>query len=308
MDRGPPRSHHRGIKWQPWSGGHGVVMSTTSFEGVRTIRFAGIDVPRIGYGTMRLPGRDVWGPPEDRTEAVAVLRRAVELGVRLIDTSWYYGPYVADELLREALYPYDGLQIVTKLGGSRRPDKSWHPAITPRELREACERQLRALGVECVAACHLRWMDDGSTTFEDALETMCQLKEEGKIGGVGVSTVTLDQLDSALNRTVVVSVSNAFSFVNRDDIPVLRRCEERGIPYLPYFPLAEGTVNRNAALAEVARAVGASTAATALAWLLATSPVTVPIPGTRSVRHLEENVTAGDLQLSAEQLHVLDTA
>lgn len=257
---------------------------------------------------MRLPGPDVWGPPADRLTALAVLQRAVELGVRLIDTSWYYGPYVADELLREALHPYDGLQIVTKLGGSRKPDKSWFPAITPHELREACEAELKALGVETVACCHLRWEDNGETTFDEALDTMLELRQEGKIGAIGVSAVSLKQVDAALERTDIVSVSNPYSFVDRSDLPVLRRCTERGIPYLPFFPLGVGSVVRNEALSAVAHELGASTAATALAWLLATSPVTIPIPGTSSLAHLEENIGAGSLELSRDQLARLDAA
>ncbi len=273
-----------------------------------TIQFAGVEVPRIGYGTMRLPGPGVWGPPRDRDAAITVLRRAVELGVRVVDTAWYYGPDVADELVREALHPYDGLQIVTKLGGSRGPDKSWLPALTPAELREGCERDLRLLGVDSVAACHLRWVDTDATTFDEALDTLCRLQDEGKIGAVGLSSVTLEQLDAARERTDIVCVSNSYSYVDRSDAPVLGRCAELGIPYLPFFPLGVGSVRRNEVLASVASELEASPVATAIAWLLATSPVTLPIPGTTSVAHLEENVAAGSLTLTPEQLQRLAAA
>lgn len=260
----------------------------------------GRQVPRLGFGAMRLPGRGVWGPPADRDAAVAVVRRAYELGVRVIDTAWYYGPDVANEIIVEALGPVpEDLVLVTKLGGARGEDKSWRPALTPDELRAGCERDLRVLGVEAVPVCHLRWMDDAGVSFDAALAAMLDLRDEGKIEHIGLSNVTLDQLDAARDVTPVASVSNPYSVDDRTDEPVLERCVEQGIPYLPFFPLAVGKVARRDPVAQAAAQLGASPVQVALAWLLARSPVIVAIPGTSSVAHLEDNVAAADLALPA---------
>lgn len=277
------------------------------------VTLAGRRVPRFGYGTMRLTGPGIFGPPADRDEAVRVLRRAVELGVRVIDTAWYYGPYVAEEILREALTPYpEDLVIVSKLGGARRDDGSWYSALSPDELRTGCEHDLRLLGLETVPVTHLRWMDNDATDFAGALETMRQLQLEGKIGRIGLSNVTLEQIKQAGSEIEIATVSNSYSVLSRDDDDVVSYCEHEGIPFLPFFPLAAtptagGTgVRRSERVAEIAGRHGATTSQVALAWLLARSPTIVPIPGTSQVNHLEENLAAADLSLTATDLHQLD--
>lgn len=221
-----------------------------------------VRVPRFGVGTMRLTGPGIWGPPRDRDEALRVLRRAYELGVRVVDTAWYYGPSVAHQLVAEALSPYpDDLLLVTKLGGRRSPDKAWHPALLPHELRAGCEEDLRLLGVDCVPVTHLRWMaGQEGTSFEDALGTLIELRDEGKIRRIGLSSVTLEQLDLARRSTEVVTVSNSYSVGERGDDPVVDRCAGLGIAYLPFFPLAMGRVGRVDAVAAVADELGASAA------------------------------------------------
>ncbi|GAA1819924.1 oxidoreductase [Planosporangium flavigriseum] len=272
-----------------------------------TVRLADCDVPRLGYGAMRLPGPRVWGPPRDRDEALAVLRRAVELGVRVIDTAWYYGPDVANELIAAALRPYpEELVLVTKLGGARRDDGSWYAAVTAAELRAGCERDLRVLGLEAIPVVHLRWMDQPDVRFEDALGTTLDLRAEGKIQRIGLSNVTLDQLEQALAVTDVATVSNQYGLGLRDDQPVLDRCAAAGIPYLPFFPLLAGGGGADDRLAAVAVRHGATPTQVALAWLLARSPVMLPIPGTSRVAHLEENLAAGGLKLTEEDLAQLE--
>jgi len=279
---------------------------TVAAAGTTTI--GDLTVPRFGYGTMRLTGPGIWGPPADRDEAVRVLRRAVELGVRVIDSAWYYGPETAHQLVREALWPYpDDLVLVTKLGGARRADKSWYSALTPELLRKGCEDDLRLLGLEAVPVTHLRWMgDDSGVDFDEALSTMLQLQKEGKIERIGLSSVSLDQLDTARTQAEIVTVSNLYSVGQRKDDPVLDRCTEAGIAYLPFFPLAMGKVGRESVVAAVAERLGASATTVALAWLLHRSPIMLPIPGTSQIGHLEENVRAVDLVLGADDLAELD--
>lgn len=276
-----------------------MVEGQPSARSAGTVRLAGRDVPRLGYGAMRLPGPRVWGPPPDRHAAVAVVRRAVELGVRVIDTAWYYGPEAAHQILAEALRPYpDDLVLATKLGGARRDDGSWYADLTPTALRAGCERDLRLLGLDAVPVTHLRW-DATSVPFEDALGTLLELQGEGKIQHLGLSNVSLEQLEVGRTQTEIVSVSNAYSFVDRSDDPVVDRCTELGIPYLPYFPLAVGEVGAQDALVRAAEQLGSTPAQVALAWLLGRSPLMLPIPGTRSAAHLEENVAAAALRLPA---------
>jgi len=269
-------------------------------------------VPRFGYGTMRLTGPGIFGPPADRDEAVRVLRQAVELGVRLIDTAWYYGPFVAEEIVREALAPYpDDLLIVTKLGGARGDDGSWYADLTPQGLRAGCEHDLRLLGLETIPVTHLRWMDNDAASFPEALDAILTLQREGKIRHVGLSSVSLEQLDLAAQQVPVATVSNQYGLFERSDDPVVESCESRGIPYLPFFPLVASPAggpapDRAEVVARIAARHGATESQVALAWLLARSPVILPIPGTSKVAHLEENLAAADLLLSAEDLAALD--
>ena len=226
----------------------------------------------------------------------------------MIDSAWYYGPEAAHQLVREALWPYpDDLVLVTKLGGARRADKSWYSALTPELLRKGCEDDLRLLGLEAVPVTHLRWMgEDSGVEFDDALGAIMELQQEGKIERIGLSSVSLDQLDAARARTDIVTVSNLYSVGQRADDPVLDRCTEAGIAYLPFFPLAMGKVGRESVVASVAERLGTTATTVALAWLLQRSPVMLPIPGTSKVAHLEENVAAVDLVLTPDDLAELE--
>ena len=254
------------------------------------ISIAGRTVPRMGFGAMRLVGPDR-GEPIDRAATLAVLRRAVELGVRVIDTAWYYGDNVVNRLIAEALRPYPAdLVLATKLG-ARLAGGGLAYAYGPGELREANDRDRTVLGVDTVALTHLRWggADDtyGGVTFDDAFDTMLAMRAEGRIGHIGLSNVTLDQLRRAHARGPIASVSNMFSYANQADTPTLEYCAERGIHYLPYGPLGYGTAGDPPAPR------GFTPSQAQLAWLLARSPVTVVIAGTSSVKHLEENIAAG---------------
>lgn len=275
------------------------------------IRVGDLSVPRLGFGAMRLPGPGVWGPPTDRAEAVRVVRRAVELGVRAIDTAWYYGLDVANEIIAAAIRPYhDDLVLITKLGGARRDDRSWYAAITPEELRAGNERDRRVLGLDAVPITHLRWMEQAAVPFDEALGAMVEMRKEGLIERIGLSNVSLAQLETALAITDIVSVSNHFGPTHQVDAPVLARCEQDGIAYLPYFPLAAGAVAAseqaaNEALHAVAAKHGVSAAQVSIAWLLARSPVILPIPGTSRVAHLEENVAAAALTLDANDIELI---
>lgn len=292
--------------------------STSPAAAAGTLVLGGQVVPRLGYGAMQLPGRGVFGPPPDHDGAVATVRRAVELGVRVIDTAWYYGPHVSNPLLREALEPYpEDLVFVTKLGGKRGARGSWLPALSPAELREGCETDLRELGVDHVPIAHLRWMDEATgVDFADALGALVELRDEGKIGAIGLSNVDLGHLDTARSITEIATVSNSYGMLSRDDEPVLRRCSAEGIAYLPFFPLGSagmpgmpgaGGAGKNPAVAALATGLGISPVALQIAWLLAHSTSTVPIPGTRSVGHLEENVAAAAVRLSPDDLALLDS-
>lgn len=276
-----------------------------------TVTVGGREVPRLGFGAMRLPGPGVWGPPRDHAEAVRVLRRAVELGVRVIDTAWYYGPEVAHLLIAEALHPYPAdLVLVTKLGGRRTEDRHWHAAIRPDELRAGCEADLRLLRIDSIPVTHLRWMDSDApadASFDDALATMLDLQREGKIEHIGLSSVSEAQLDRALEATPIVTVSNLYSVHQRRDDAMVDRCTRGGIAYLPFFPLDMGRLADPAdAVARVAQRHGVSPVRVGIAWLLARSPVMLPIPGTSSVAHLEDNVAAAELQLTDDDLAELD--
>lgn len=276
---------------------------------------AGRPVNRIGFGAMQLPGPGVFGPPKDKDAAIAVLRRAVELGVNHIDTAQFYGPDVSNELIREALHPYsEDLSIVTKVGARRDGEGNWVPAQTPQELREDVEANLRTLGLEQIAAVNLRRMDehDGHDVvpIEDQLSELAALRGEGKIGGIGVSTVGLDAVNLATEEAEITCVQNAFSLVDQSDAAVLERCAAAGIAYVPYFPLGSAFPNMpkvvdDPRVQEIAAAHDVTPAQIGLAWLLARSPNILLIPGTSSVAHLEENLAVGAIHLSEEDLAIL---
>ena len=274
-----------------------------------TVSVGDLVVPRMGFGAMRLTGPGISGPPADRDEAIQVVRRAAELGVGVFDCSWYYGPYAAHEVVADALYPYaPDVVLVTKLGAARGRDGSWHPALTPEELRAGNEVDLRLLRLDSIPVTHLRWADNSSATFEDALGAMLDLQGEGRIQRIGLSAVTAAQLDVAMRHTEVVTVSNVYSVFDRRDDAVLERCEREGIAYLPWFPLGGGSVPRGTAVRaydavrEIADRRRLTEAQVALAWLLHRSPVILPIPGTSRVAHLDENVAAASVVLTGGEL------
>jgi aryl-alcohol dehydrogenase-like predicted oxidoreductase len=277
-------------------------------------------VRRIGFGAMQLPGPGVFGPPRDHDEAVRVLRRAVELGVNHIDTAQYYGPDVSNQLIREALYPYpDDLAIVSKVGGRRDDTGAWLPAQTPAELRAGVEDNLRTLSIDHLTAVNLRRMDehdDGDgpqVPLDDQLAEMVRLRDEGKIAGIGVSTVSAEQLDHAMRMTEIACVQNAFSLVDQRDADVLDRCTAAGIAYVPYFPLGSAFPNmrkvvEQPAVQAVAQRRGVAPSQVGLAWLLARADNVLLIPGTSSVAHLEDNVAIGDVTLDSDDLAELASA
>ncbi len=272
----------------------------------------------MGYGAMRLPGKDVWGEPADPDNARRVLRRAIELGINFIDTAWFYGPYVANRLIFEALHPYpQDLVIACKLGGGRGPSGAWTPAARPEELRRGAEDDLRTLHLDRLHIVHLRYRKDSGVPFLESLDALIALQAEGKIRHLALSCVDAQQLASALSRTPIVAVQNLYSVAGggrgklaqlahaevADPDAVLDLCTARGIAFLPFFPLAVGRVSQgNRALAAIAQRHGASEAQIALAWLLARSPVMLPIPGTGSIAHLEENWGARRIALSPQDL------
>jgi pyridoxine 4-dehydrogenase len=290
-------------------------MDTFRFSG----SLAGRTVARIGFGAMQLPGPGVFGPPRDREEALAVLRRAVELGVNHIDTAQYYGPDVANELIHDALHPYpEDLLLVSKVGGRRDAQGSWLPAQTPAELRSGVEDNLRTLDIEQLGAVNLRRIDDEHpgtqpVPLEDQLAEMVALRDEGKIAGVGISSAPLDEVETAIETAGIVCVQNPFSLLDRHDADVLERCRDAGVAYVPFFPLGSAfphmpKVTDDDTVRTVAERVGATPAQVGLAWLLAHDDAILLIPGTSSLEHLEENVAIGDLTLSADDLAELDTA
>jgi pyridoxine 4-dehydrogenase len=271
-------------------------------HGPQTLTLGDLEVRRLGFGAMRLPGKDVWGEPDDPAAAHAVLHRAIELGVNLIDTAWYYGPHVANRLIAEALHPYPSdLVIATKLGGRRLPDKSWAAYLGPEQLRAGAEEDLRSLRLEQLPIVHLRWIEQSDVTFGEALDAMIDLQREGKIRHIALSNVNVEQLEYALARTPIACVQNLFNVGGTSGpIPVaeapeavLAACEARGIAFLPFFPLAIGALTTGSgALAAAATRHNCTPAQLAIAWLLARSPVMLPIPGTSKVAHLDENLGA----------------
>lgn len=262
----------------------------------------------MGFGAMQLPGPGVFGPPGDPEQAAAVLRRVADLGIDHIDTAQFYGPNVANELIHEVLHPYArGLALVSKVGARRDESGAWLPAQTPDELRAGVEDNLRTLGVERLAAVNLRRHDEGTADFDAQLDAMIAMRDERLIDGIGLSNVSLDNLDRALSRTEIVCVQNAYSLADRTSEPVLDRCEEGGIAFVPFFPLGSAFTTDSPVLGhpgviKAAERLKATPAQVALAWLLARSPSIALIPGTSSVAHLEENYAAADLELDEEAL------
>ncbi|OBH94785.1 oxidoreductase [Mycobacterium sp. E2733] len=262
-------------------------------------------VSRVGFGAMQLPGPNAFGPPGDRDEALAVLRRAVELGVDHIDTAQFYGPDIANELIREALHPYpENLALVSKVGGRRDDAGGWLPVNAPADLRRDIETNLRALGVEQLAAVNLRVFESDAPDqlFDDQLSVMIEARDEGLIGGIGLSNVNHEHLLHACERTEIACVQNAFNVVQRESEPVLAECTARGIAFVPFFPLGAAFMRPNPVLThqvvvDAAERLGRTPAQVALAWTLSLAPNVLLIPGTSSVRHLEENLDVASIEL-----------
>jgi aryl-alcohol dehydrogenase-like predicted oxidoreductase len=279
-------------------------MSTTYQLGDRTVR-------RLGYGAMQLAGPGVFGPPRDREAALAVLRDAVALGINHIDTSDFYGPHVTNQLIREALHPYpDDLVIVTKVSARRDAQGAWLPATSPEELRQAVHDNLRNLGLDVLEVVNFRSMLDVHGPAEGSLEeqvtTLAKLREEGLIKHVGLSNVTMKQVEDARRIVPIACVQNMFNLVHRDDDAMIDALARDGIPYVPFFPLGGFSPLQSDALSAVAAELDATPMQVAIAWLLQRSPNILLIPGTSSSAHLRENLKAADLVLSSDVLAKLE--
>jgi pyridoxine 4-dehydrogenase len=266
-----------------------------------------LEVNRLGFGAMRITGEGVWGQPKDKPEALAVLKRAVELEVNLIDTSDAYGPNVSEELIAEALYPYsDGLVIATK-GGLVRPSAGvWDTDGRPEHLREALEGSLERLKLERIDLYQLHRIDP-KVPLVDTIGTLADMQKEGKIRHLGLSEVSVEEIKEVQKMVKVASVQNLYNLTDRKHEDVLTYCEENGIGFIPWYPLATGKLTNDSRLSEIADKHSATASQVALAWLLKKSPVILPIPGTSSVAHLEENVAAVNVDLSDEEFTALDS-
>jgi pyridoxine 4-dehydrogenase len=263
-----------------------------------------VSAHRLGFGAMRLTGEGIWGPPRDRKAALAVLRRAVELDVQFIDTADSYGPHTSEELIAEALFPYPaGLVVATKGGWNRPGPNQWTHDATPAHLREAVEGSLKRLRLERIDVYQLH-IPDPVVSFDASVETLAELRNEGKIRLVGLSNVTQEHIERARKIVPVVSVQNRYSFADREWDYVVNYCQQNEIVFIPWFPLGAGRV-AGEVLNRIAQAHGASPTQIALAWLLRRSPIMLPIPGTSSIEHLEQNVAAASLRLTEEEFDQL---
>jgi pyridoxine 4-dehydrogenase len=285
-------------------------MTTTTAEKSGRFALGDRSVNRLGYGAMQLAGPHVMGPPADRDAAIAVLRRAVELGVDHIDTSDYYGPYVTNEIIREALHPYpEDLVIVTKVGARRTPDGQWPEALAPDELRQAVHDNLDHLGLDTLEVVNLRlpgFAEPVERSMAEPFEALAELQQEGLIRHLGVSNVTTQQYAEAQSIARVVCVQNHYNLVHRHDDPLIDALAREGVAYVPFFPLGGFTPLQSAALDTVARRLETTPMQVALTWLLARSPNLLLIPGTSSVAHLEENLQAAARVLGPAELEELD--
>jgi aryl-alcohol dehydrogenase-like predicted oxidoreductase len=271
-----------------------------------TVRLGDLTVHRMGFGAMRVCGPDIWGPPKDRAHALRVLRRALELGVDFIDTADSYGPEVDEILIAEALYPYAKNLVIGTKGGIVRPSAPrWDEDGRPEHLRRAVEGSLKRLRLERIDLYQLH-APDPKVPFADSIGALAELQRAGKIRHLGVSNVSVAQLEEARRIAPIVSVQNEFNLGDRSSEDVLRACERHGIAFLPWYPLGAGEALRSKKILEVSRKAKATPSQIALAWLLAKSPVMLPIPGTASIEHLEENMAAAQLSLSPKALAALD--
>jgi len=297
MPDSPTASHERSPKPVRSSGtftmGHGATGATS--------------VHRLGFGAMQITGDGIWGEPADRDQCIRVLRRAVDLGVDFIDTADSYGPEVSERLIFEALHPYpDGLVIATKAGLTRQGPGQWHPVGRPEYLRQQCELSLRRLGLERIDLFQLHRIDP-KVPADEQFGLLADLVTEGKVGHIGLSNVTVADLQAAQAVVPVVSVQNLFNLTNRSSADVLAHCQAAGIGFIPWFPVASGALTGpDTPMGSVVAETGATPTQVALAWLLHHSPVMLPIPGTKSVAHVEENCEAATLQLTDDQVAALD--
>jgi pyridoxine 4-dehydrogenase len=284
-------------------------MTTSTRVAGGTYRVGDLDLTRVGYGAMQLTGPHVFGPPADRAEAISVLRTAVELGLTHFDTADFYGPRVTNEIIREALAPYDGIHVVTKVGVRRDAQGGWHPASDPQEITQHVHDNLQHLGLDRLDIVNLRAMGPDaarSGSIAPQFEALAELQRTGLIRHLGLSTVSAEQLIEAQTIAPVVCVQNFYNLAHREDDHLVAMTAEQGIAYVPYFPLGGFTPLQSAALSSVAEELEATVMSVALAWLLQRSPNILLIPGTSSVDHLRENVAGAGLGLPAEAISRLD--
>jgi pyridoxine 4-dehydrogenase len=267
-----------------------------------------MEVTRLGFGAMRITGDGIWGAPKDPVAARAVLRRLRSLEVDFVDTADSYGPFVSEDLICEVLHPYDGITVATKAGLTRSGASQWAPVGRPEYLRQCCEMSLRRLGVDTLDLWQLHRIDP-KVPREEQFGLLRELQEEGKVRHLGLSEVNVEEVEAAGEYFEVATVQNLYNLEERKSEDVLEHCEANGIGFIPWFPLAAGRLAEpGGPVAEIAQARGATTGQVALAWLLARSPVMLPIPGTSSVEHLEENVAAAELDLADDEIERLDQA
>jgi aryl-alcohol dehydrogenase-like predicted oxidoreductase len=265
-----------------------------------------LEITRLGYGAMRITGEGRWGPPKDHDGAIAVLKRLPSLGIDFIDTADSYGPNVSEDLIREALHPYRGIHIATKGGFTRQGPGLWAAVGRPEYLRQCCLMSMRRLGVDTIDLWQLHRIDP-KVPRDEQFGVMQELQKEGKVRHLGLSEVSVDDIEAAQRVFHVATVQNLYNLTNRRAEDVLKYCEQQGIGFIPWFPLDAGKLaGSGPVIGEVAKAHHATPSQVALAWLLAKSPVMLPIPGTSSVAHLEENVAAAELELTADEMARLD--
>ena len=278
-----------------------------------------LKVKRFGYGTMRLTGAGIWGEPANRSEALQILKQCIKSGINFLDTADYYGEDVTNRLIAEALYPYPtDLVICTKVGGARKPDKSWIPFNRPENLRSSIDNNLRTLKLEQISLVHFRIIAGGDVPFKESMEAMFEMQKEGKILHVGVSNVSADELLTAMAMGNIATVENMYGHAQRTSIQlahggesrggeeVLTICEENKIPLIPYFSLFQSMPKKDERIATIAKKLNATEAQVNLAWLLHHSSWLLPIPGTSSLQHFEENLKATEMQLSEDDMKFLN--
>jgi len=273
---------------------------------------------RFGYGTMRLTGQGIWGEPKNRHEALQILRQCISSGIQFLDTADYYGDDITNRLIAEALYPYpENLVICTKVGCTRKPDKSWIPFSRPEQLRTSLERNLRTLKLDRMTVVHFRVLPGSEVPFKESMDAMFQLQKEGKLLHLGVSNVSTDELKTAMSMGSIATVENMYGHALRisGDLPyvgenkggeVLATCEKNAIPFIPYFSLIQSLPKKDGRIAKIAEKYNATAAQINIAWLLHRSPWILPIPGTSSLKHFEENIQSAEIQLSKEDMDFLE--